>query len=368
MQDSESPSRPHSLWRRDFIKAAAGAAVAMTVLKADAATPQAQPLQPWWAARPSSADANRPVAIDLHAHWVPAPYAKAMAEIGQPIRNIYPLEADIAPRVKWMDEHGVQMHLLTLSGGMPWQVVTAEQGALLAQVVNDAGAEAHAAYPNRFVAAIELPIRDAKLALKELDRVAGRPGLRAVHLPDSIENRDYLFEPEFAPLLARCEELGYPIVFHNLNADLFGKRPTAQGLDNTFAHAVLAAKFITSGTLDKFPRLELVLPHAGGAFPYVAGRLEHFLYHMGAPVPERATPAPPFKEYLRRFHYDYLTYHPEGFLFLMNLVGSDRIVVGTDSFNARDIEYPSAVVEQFNLPAVDRDRILKGNATRLLRL
>ena len=65
---------------------------------------------------------------------------------------------------------------------------------------------------------------------------------------------------------------------------------------------------------------------------------------------------------------DYPTYHPEGFRFPLNLVGSDRIVVGTDSFNARDIEYPSAVVEQFKLPAVDRDRILKGNAIRLFRL
>jgi hypothetical protein len=43
-------------------------------------------------------------------------------------------------------------------------------------------------------------------------------------------------------------------------------------------------------------------------------------------------------------------------------------VVGTDSFNARDIEYPSAVVEQFKLPNRDRALILKGNATRLFRL
>ena len=43
-------------------------------------------------------------------------------------------------------------------------------------------------------------------------------------------------------------------------------------------------------------------------------------------------------------------------------------MVGTDSFNARDIEYPSAVVDQFKLPTVDRDRILKGNAMRLFRL
>jgi predicted TIM-barrel fold metal-dependent hydrolase len=89
------------------------------------------------------------------------------------------------------------------------------------------------------------------------------------------------------------------------------------------------------------------------------------MYHMGGhrPKPER-----PFKTDVRRFHYDYLTYHPEGFRFLLSLVGSDRIVVGTDSFNARDIEYPSAVVEQFKLSAVDRDRILKGNAIRLFRL
>ena len=90
------------------------------------------------------------------------------------------------------------------------------------------------------------------------------------------------------------------------------------------------------------------------------------MYHMGANVGK--TPPQTFKEYIRRFHYDYLTYHPEGLRFLIDIVGSDRIVVGTDSFNAHDIEYPSAVVEQFNFPAVDRDRILKGNATRLLRL
>jgi hypothetical protein len=48
--------------------------------------------------------------------------------------------------------------------------------------------------------------------------------------------------------------------------------------------------------------------------------------------------------------------------------GSHRVVVGTDSFNAKDIEYPSAVIDQFNFNAADRDRILKGNAIRLLHL
>ena len=76
----------------------------------------------------------------------------------------------------------------------------------------------------------------------------------------------------------------------------------------------------------------------------------------------------PFRDYLRRYHYDYLIYYPEALRFLVSLVGSDRIVVGTDNFAAKDIEYPAAVLDQFNFPAADRDRILRGNAMRLLHL
>jgi len=78
--------------------------------------------------------------------------------------------------------------------------------------------------------------------------------------------------------------------------------------------------------------------------------------------------ARPFKEYVRRFHYDYLNYYPEALRFLISEVGSDRIVIGTDLFAAKDIEYPNSFVEQLNLPAADLDRILRGNAKRLLHL
>jgi aminocarboxymuconate-semialdehyde decarboxylase len=76
----------------------------------------------------------------------------------------------------------------------------------------------------------------------------------------------------------------------------------------------------------------------------------------------------PLQDYLRRFHYNYLIYYPEALRFLNGLVGSDRIVVGTDNFAAKYIEYPTAVLDQFDLPIADRDRILKGNALRLLQL
>jgi predicted TIM-barrel fold metal-dependent hydrolase len=109
----------------------------------------------------------------------------------------------------------------------------------------------------------------------------------------------------------------------------------------------------------------MVLPHAGGSFPYLAGRIEHFFSHF----PNQHIPlARPFRDYLRRFYYDYLIYYPEAFQFLVTMVGTDRIVVGTDIFAARDVEYPSNVLDQFNYPAAERDRILKGNAIKLLHL
>jgi aminocarboxymuconate-semialdehyde decarboxylase len=353
--------------RRDFMLASSGAA-AVTL---SAQTPSSQGV-PWWAARPRG-QVGQPQAIDMHAHWSPEPYNKALADLGQRSANSFPLDYNLDKRRQWMDEHGDLMHCLTLSGAMPWQRTTAQQGALLAKVINDTGIEVHQKYPDRFVIGIELPIRDAELALKELNRVAGQPGVRAVHLPDSIERYDYIFDPGFARVLARIQELKYPIIFHQMDggANTFGGNRTAgppnlaAGIDAPIEHTFLASKFIYTGTLDKYPNLQIVLPHAGGAFPYLAGRVEHFLFHMndhGTSIEH------PFRDYLRRFHYDYLIYYPEAFRFLMGLVGSDRIVVGTDNFAAKDVEYPTAVLDQLELSATDRDRILKGNAMRLLQL
>ena len=390
MKNRKDGSRESNIGRRDFVKiatgAVAGAATIGALSSVDAAgqvSPGAASASgqasatsgqgvPWWAARPKGA-VGKPEAIDLHSHWSPEPYDKALADLGQPLANPYPLDYDLDKRRQWMDEHGDLMHCLTLSGAMPWQRVTAQQGAHLAQVINDTGIQVHQKYPDRFVVGVELPIRDPELALKELNRVAGQPGVRAVHLPDSIERHDYIFDPHFAPVLARIEQLNLPIIFHQMDgmANSYGgdrtagPPPLAAGIDAPIEHTFLATKFIYTGTLDKYPNLQVVLPHAGGAFPYLAGREEHFLFHM---TDHSTSIQRPFREYLRRFHYDYLIYWPEAFRFLMTMVGADRIVVGTDNFAAKDVEYPSAVLDQFKLAAADRERILNGNAKRLLRL
>ena len=317
--------------------------------------------------------AGRVRSVDMHSHWSPEAYNKAFAaKVGKPPDEVNnPLYFDRQKRSQWMDQNGIQVHLLTMSGRMPWQQVSAQDGAELAQVINDEAVAWHNADPNRYFAAAELPVRDPQQALKELNRVAGKPGIRAVHVPNSIEGVDYLFEPAFEPIFARIEELGYPLTFHPLDgeANFYGGKDrlgARWGLSNPVGfpaeHSTTAAKFIVSGTLDKFPRLEVVLPHAGGSFAFIAGRLDRAFRNRRPPLPHS------MREYVRRFHYDSLAFWPEALKYVIDVVGSDRVVLGTDIYYGMDEEHPVDFVDQLKLPAADRDRIVGGNAARLLKL
>jgi aminocarboxymuconate-semialdehyde decarboxylase len=313
--------------------------------------------------------------IDAHAHWTPRGYVSAIEGLGRKASGGPLVEEmfDLEKRLAWMDQRGVKMHVLTLSGAMPWQWASQDAANKLARIVNDAAIEAHKSFPDRFVAGIAMPMRDPKDALKELDRVAGQPGIRAVHLPNSVEAHDYVFEPAYLPILARCEELQLPLLFHPLDgvenhyggtARLAGSTFFYNTLGFPFETATIAAKFISTGLLDRFPKLDIVLPHSGGCFPYIAGRIEHSIRKGVTNIELKR----PFREYVRRFHYDTLAYYPETLRFMIELVGADRVVIGTDNYAKMDVERPNALVESLNLPQEDLEKILRGNAKKLLKL
>jgi aminocarboxymuconate-semialdehyde decarboxylase len=297
-----------------------------------------------------------------------------LAELGRRAAGgpLSPLMFDLEKRLAWMDERHIGMHVLTLSGAMPWQWASQDEANKLARIVNDAAIEAHKAFPDRFLAGIAMPMRDPAAALRELDRVAGEPGIRAVHLPNSLEGRDYIFEPAYLPILARCEELGLPLLFHPLDGveNHYGGSERLAGASfmyNTlgfpFETATTAAKFISSGLLDRFPRLDIVLPHSGGCFPYIAGRIEHSIRKGVSDIELKH----PFRDYIRRFHYDTLAYYPETLRFMIGLVGADRVVIGSDNYAKMDVDQPNALVEQIGLPPEDLRRVMRGNAAKLFR-
>ena len=381
-----------TLDRRDFLQGAALAAAA-GIAGLDTQSVQAQASSGGAAATAVSGSPKPwtipqrkgpPVSVDIHTHWAPEGYLKLKAEYGQP-DFLDPVNADLARRVKMMADMGIQTNVLTLGGFMPWQWTTPEQGVRVARVVNDAAIEAHKQYPKNFVAGIALPVGDPVGTVQELHRVAGKPGLIGAYLPNSLAGREYLFEPEFAPVLALCEELGLPLLIHPLDGEpnwYAGKRladaysgidPNATapanrfpGLTNsvgeTFEQATTAAKLIVSGTLDKYPALTPVIMHGGGALPYIFGRLDA---RSGRGLKH------PALEYLRRFYFDSLVYYPIALRYLIDLVGVDRIMLGTDNMfgpGNQMSEQPHSVIDQLNLPDDQRDLILQGNAKRLFKL
>lgn len=325
-----------------------------------------------------------PVGIDIHTHWAPPAYLKAKEELGRP-DFLDPINFDLERRRTWMRQHGVRMGLLTLGGFRPWGWVTPAEGAHLAQVSNDAAVEAHLAYPDTFIGGIELNCSDPAGSIAELNRMARAPGMVCAHLPTSLAGRDFLFEPSFAQVIARAEELGLPILLHPLDGEenWFGGRRLADrasgvkpndtgvavrfpGLTNSVGNsleiATVMGKIMASGMLDQHPDLTFIVTQGGGALPYIAGRIAS----RSARVMER-----PVAEYLRRFYYDSLVYWPEALRYLVSVAGADRVVLGTDNMFGPGNQLtpqPHSVIDQAGFSEAERELILEGNLIRLFRL
>lgn len=324
--------------------------------------------------------------IDIHAHFVPEGYLRLIEKEGEAhgVRlrsgpdgpmilvgqvSIGPITAhyyDLNLRLKAMDAQRVTVHALSL---MPPMVYWADNtlGLHLARLVNDAMAEAARAHPDRFVGLATLPLQDPEAAVSELNRAVTTLGCRGIYLGTNVRGKE-LTDPSFLPVFERIHVLGVPIFLHPLN--VIGAQRLAHYhlhnlLGNPFDTAVAAANLIFSGLLDRFPRLEVCLPHAGGALPYLIGRLNH-----GWKVRQecRALKKPP-SSYLRRFTYDTISHAPESLHYLINLVGADRVMMGSDYCFDMGYERPVEVITRLRgLTRADRAKILGGNAARLLRL
>jgi aminocarboxymuconate-semialdehyde decarboxylase len=226
--------------------------------------------------------------------------------------------------------------------------------------------EAARRYPDRFVALATLPLQDPDAAATEVDRAIGDLGCRGIYLGTNIRGTE-LTEASFLPVFERIHELRAPIFLHPINV-IGAQRLTSYYfhnlLGNPFDTAVAAANLIFSGLLDRFPRLEICLPHAGGALPYVIGRLDH-----GWEVRQecKALKKPP-SSYLRRFTYDTISHDQDALRYLIDLVGADRVLMGSDYCFDMGYEHPVEVITGLKLSRADQKKILGGNAKRLLRL
>jgi aminocarboxymuconate-semialdehyde decarboxylase len=332
----------------------------------------------------SSATPRARLGIDIHAHYYPEEYLQVMAE-SKPFGGDYqetpqgymlkapgfsggPFPAkftDLKLRLADMDAQGVQMHALSLTRPMPY-FGPPDFALKLARAYNDGTARAARQYPDRFVGLMALPMTSSDRTLDELDRASRLPGMRGVYLGCNIEGRDFS-DPEFLPNFQRIEALNLPVFLHP-NGAVGGKRfdpfYLANILGNPFDTTIAACHLIYGGVLDKCPNLQINLPHAGGAMPFLIGRMDHG-YAVRRDVP--ALPHPP-SEYMRRFTYDTIGHNPNVVKFLISEVGADHVMLGSDYCLDMGYLKPVQDLDVLGLNTRDRDLILKGNAQRILKL
>jgi len=326
--------------------------------------------------------------IDLHSHFVSrgfleaidregAPYgasvlrsgaAPTMRVGGRPYGPITRHFHETRPRIAEMDKVGVDLQVLSLCPPMVYWADGA-LGGRLARQFNDDLAATVAERPDRLAGLATVPLQDVAASVEELDRAVRQLGLKGVSIGSNVNGKD-LDHPDFLPFFARAEALRALVFIHPI--DVIGVERIRtyylhNGLGNPFDTAVAAARLILGGVLDRFPRLQICLAHAGGALPYLIGRLDRVAkVREEARGKSRRRPS----AYLRRFHYDTVVHHELALRYLVDLVGSDRVVVGSDyRFDMGCLDPVRTLQEVRQLPRSARAAILGGAAAaKLLRL
>lgn len=292
---------------------------------------------------------------------------------------------DGAARLKECDKHGVTMQVLSPTPMMiPDYVDNFSDAAEICKIVNDGNAALASGFPKRFTALAALPMRDAALAVKELER-ARSLGMRGAEINSNINGVD-LDDPRFFPVFEAASELGMAVFIHPWGGfmspaeERLKKRMTA---DYNWRPWLIAMGFETAlafdalrGVHEKLPKLRVLYAHGGGVFPSLLGRMQH-----GADV------RPDLMRHKGRNLYalvrdcgvytDALTHDAAVLEMLIRLLGAHRIAMGSDyPYPLGEMDptgktgiYPGHMVEHLaSLSDKDRQRILSGTAKEWLGL
>lgn len=261
---------------------------------------------------------------------------------------------------------GIDLTLLS-----PWVSLTSydaepEDGLARSRIQNDALSRIAAASGGRALAVGTVPMQDPALAAAELERIMGLPGMRGVQLAASVAGT-YLGAERFEPFWEAAEQLGAVVLVHpttrGFQLPVFKEHYLWNTVGNPLETAITAAHITMTGLLERRPGLRIVLAHGGGAFLAVRGRLRHS--HTFQPQARSKLQEPPIGS-IRRFHYDTVTHDAALLHELVELVGAEHVLLGSDYPFDMGTTRPVEEVRELDLPPEQQALVLGGNAVRLL--
>jgi aminocarboxymuconate-semialdehyde decarboxylase len=330
--------------------------------------------------------------IDIHAHLVPRSLWRA-ADAGrewhshrhEPGEGLGTVLANgkrtsfSSPKVRFtpeerltdMDAQGVDVQVVSIHTPLFGYHLDPVEGRALAREVNDEIAGMTRQWPARFAGLATLPMQDVRAAVDELERAVTVLGLKGAELDTAGVGGANWDETRFLPLFKAAEAMGAVLFFHpQPQHNFMMQRTTRYGLFNTLGvivdDAFCVAILILGGILDACPDLKACIAHGGGPACYAMGRLDRGW--QGTAAERRSIPAPP-SSYQRRLYYDTVVGSEKALRFLLDEVGADRVVLGSDWPFVPWHPSPVAWVQGLaSLTPDEKERILWRNLETLLGL
>lgn len=320
--------------------------------------------------------------IDIHSHFMPpisqaeaarldpvrAPWLKTEGRSGQimvgdtPFRPVNDLLWDPERRVGHLDEQGLDVQIMCATPVMFGYDQPVERALPWAQLMNDKALGMAAFAPDRLKVLAQVPLQDIDAACREASRAvaAGHVG---VQIGNHVGPKD-LDEEGLVTFLQHCAAEEIPLLVHPWDMMTDGRMkkwmlPWLVAMPAETQLGILS--LILSGAFERIPEsLKLCFAHGGGGFPYLLGRVDNAWRHRDI-VREECPKLP--SSYVKRFYVDSAVFDDGALRLLVDVMGSDRVMLGSDApFPLGEQSIGAGVGEHPTLTADDKSRILAGNA------
>jgi aminocarboxymuconate-semialdehyde decarboxylase len=322
--------------------------------------------------------------IDIHAHIIPSmetseKYKGSMPRIsrdslgrdvliieGKPPFAISKQLFDVDLRIKEMDGTSVDMQALSIMPPLIQYTIEPEFCIGYCRMQNEGIAEVVKAFPKRFVGLANVPLQVPIEAAKELECAMKTFGMKGAQISTDVNGKN-LDSPELWPFYEKAQELGAFILCHPNNPpgmDMMKKYHLQNLVGLPFRTSLAIASLLFGGVMKDFPKLKICFSHGGGFAPYQRGRWEHG--YQVRPECKEFISKPP-SEYFKLLYFDTVTHFGPALKYLIESVGSDKVLLGSDyPFDMADPNPVATLGSVESISTADKERVLGGNAATIL--
>lgn len=288
-----------------------------------------------------------PTIVDVHTHFVPSAFppaagrnrlwpslehrgdSSAVMVDGNVFRVIDDRSWNAERRLHDMKEDGIDLQVVSPMPELLSHWFPAADADALATHVNQEIASLCNANPKQFIGIGMVPIQDVTLAARRLSDVKAM-GLCGVEIGTHI-NGTALGAAAMDEFYAAAEAADLCVMIHPLHPSgmerIAGRPELAAVAAFPLETALAATSLLTHGITERFPKLRILLSHGGGALPWLLPRMKHAV-SLGPPLQSLFARNP--HAMAGAFFYDTVLYDAGALKFLVDQVGTDHLVVGSD--------------------------------------